>query len=393
MPNLTADRPLFTQAFILSAALICGFGLWLIVQLTETKEVNLDIKVVPVNVPAEVVLTLQPDVVRTKFSYPSIEEAKMRSENFYVEVDFSDLKRRIGRKLSEDGDRTITREQVRDRIDAGRINVTVVDLITPQVTWKAALRHTRAIIEPVITGKPADGFVFNPGSFSDERGNDLTVLLSDKKEDELKKLGTLPLVIKTKAIDISGLSGVINRSADLDLPPGVSLVPEEEDQLTRNLFIEITEETISRTLENVPVRYQFISAAQGLRAAITPATVNVTVTGRSSLAKEVTPEMIAFGLFGVVERAGETREVAIDALITDSRLQQENLVLTTDPRTVVVKVVEERAEIPPPTAAPTAAPTASPTPAPAPTATPTATPVAVSPTPDIPTPKPNLPPN
>ncbi|MCC6546244.1 hypothetical protein IT570_03660 [Candidatus Sumerlaeota bacterium] len=375
MPNAPLDRPLFTQAFIISASILCGFGLWLMTQLREKKEISLYIAVQPVNVPPEAKLAIRPQQILAKFSYPSIDEGKMRSDNFYIEVDFSDLKQRIGRRLEDKGDRSLSREQVRDRIDAGRYNITTVDLLEPQVSWEASLRNTRARIEPVLTGKPADGFVYTQRSASDERGPEVTVLLSKDREEQLMQSGG-PLVVKTKPIDVTGLSGLVRKTTELDLPAGISLLPEEADQMTRTVFVDIEEQEMTRTLENVPVTYQFISAAQGLQAEITPPRVNVIITGRTSVVKGITPAMISFGLFGVVERAGETREVAIDPMIAESALRQENLQIKSDPRTVVVKVISDSAQSPSPTATPAAetAPTpVSESPA-APTPAPTATP-------------------
>ncbi|MEO8376319.1 MAG: hypothetical protein ABI579_01500 [Candidatus Sumerlaeota bacterium] len=374
MANAPLDRPLFTQAFIIFASILCGFGMWLMTQLREKKEISLDVMVLP-HAPPEVKLTLHPDRVRVKFSYPSIDEAKMKSDNFYVDVDFMDLTQRIGRRLEDKGDRAISREQVHDKIDAGRYNITTVDLLVPQVSWEASLRHTRAKIEPVITGKPADGFVYNAKSASDEKGPDITVILTEAKEKELMDAG-VPLVIKTEPIDVTGQSGLVRKTSELHMPPEVSLLPEEQDQKTRTVFVNIEEEQMTRTLEKVPVTYQFISAAQGLRAEITPPTVNVIITGRTSVVKNITPGMISFGLFGVVERPGETREVAIDPLISETALRQENLQIESAPKSVIVKVVEEKNETPVPAAAtpaqeppPTPAATATETPAPAATAT------------------------
>ncbi|HMZ51228.1 MAG TPA: hypothetical protein PK988_03090 [Candidatus Sumerlaeota bacterium] len=382
MANAPLDRPLFTQAFIIISSLLCGFGLWLMTQLREKKEIKLDIPIVPVNVPSEVKLTIHPLQVSTKFSYPSIDEGRMKSSNFYIEADFSDLKQRIGRRLEDKGDKVLSREQVRDRIYASRFDIVTVDLIDPQVSWEASLRNTRARIEPVLTGTPANGYVYTERSASDERGPEVTVLLTKEKEEQLMR-SNAPLVLKTTPIDVTGKSGVVRTTAELVLPPGVSMLPEEEDQKVRTIFVNIEEEEITRRLQGVPVTYQFISAAQGLSAEITPPVVDVIIKGRASVVNRVTPGMISFGLFGVVERAGETREVAIDPLISESTLRQENLQVESDPRTVVVKVIDQRSGVPTPavspTPSPTPEPTATPTPVPA-TPTPEATAAAPSPT-------------
>lgn len=339
-----AERPLFTQLLILGASLLCGFGLWLVVQLTETEEVTLNINVVATRVAPEVKLELRPTQLPVKFSFPAIESGKMRPDNFFVEVDFSDIKDRLGKKLEETGDRTLSKEMVQDRISAAKLNITTVDLLSPQVSWDARFRFIKAVVEPTITGTPAEGYVLNANSAVDEGGKELLVLLTAEKEEELKRAGVTALTLKTMAIDITGESGTVRRIAPLDLPAGVSLFPDSKDEINRTIFIDIAEETASRTLEGVALEYQFLTSGDRLRAIITPATVNVVVRGRVSIVNKLTPEMLSFGLFGVVERAGETREVAVDARITDPEIRVENIVIATEPRTVVVSVEENRGE-------------------------------------------------
>jgi hypothetical protein len=90
----------------------------------------------------------------------------------------------------------------------------------------------------------------------------------------------------------------------------------------------------------------------------------VAVTGRLSAVNALTAKMIDFGLYGVSERAGERREVAVETRITDATLRGQIMEVETRPRTVTVSIVEDAAD----PASPTATPSPTPDPQTAPNA-------------------------
>ncbi len=341
-----AQRTVVSQAVMVFAALLCGTGVWLVVQLTETSEVTLGVDVVPVGVDREVVLHYEPQQVQVRFSYPASETLKMRSDNFFVEVDFSDLKQRIGRRLEDTGDRTLSREMVRDTVDGRALNIQPVDLITPQVSWEARLRNAPAMIRPIVTGEPASGYTYDPDAAVIDGEEEITVLLTEEREEEYLDSGEHYFTLETEPLDVSGQSGLVRETVEVIFPEGVSPLPGEEENRTRTVVVDIVEETITRTISAVPVQYEFVYADEGLRAELTPAEVDVIVTGRASAVQRLTHGDIAFSLYGVSEQPGESREVALETRILDAGLRPQIDRVETDPQTVLVRILSENGQEP-----------------------------------------------
>lgn len=334
------ERPWFVQSALLLTSLACGIGVWVSVQLTEREEQTLLIPVVPIKTESQVDLSLQPQRVSVKFSYPAIESALIRPENFRVEVDFSNYRDRIGARLTEKGDRTLNREMVQFGVNRERYNISVVDMITPQVSWTGRLRSREAVIRPVLTGEPAPGYQVDANRATIDGASTLVVLLTEEKEKALADTPKEPLVIGTLPIDVSGKKGILRERAVLALPPGVSLL-SDNDLTERTVVIPIEEKTITRTLESVPVKYQFVSLATDLEATIEPATVTVTITGKLTAVNAIGPDGVTFGLFGVAEVPGESREIALETQVTRPELRPDVLAITTEPKTVVVRITRK----------------------------------------------------
>lgn len=334
----TSDRTMFSQVVMFLVALLCGTGVWLVVQLTETSEVTLGIDVIPTGVDPEVELGIEPRQVQVRFSFPASESLKMRSDNFFLEVDFSDLKQRIGRRLEDSGDRTLSREMVRNIVDAASLNIQPVDLLTPQVTWEARLRHAPAVIRPVVIGQPASGYTYDPDSSVIDGSGELIVLLTEGHERSFLASEAEFIELETTPLDVSGLSGLVRDQVEVIFPEGMSPLPGEENA-TRTVVVDIVEETVTRRIEDVPVRYEFVYAGEDLQAELSPAEVAVIVTGRASAVRQLTPDMISFSLFGVSEQPGESREVALETRILDAGLRPLVDRIETDPQTVLVRIL------------------------------------------------------
>lgn len=342
MANLPQpERPLLAQFILVAASLLCGTGVWLVVQLTETQEVELDIPVRPVNVPREVALTVNPAAVSVKFSFPATERNRMKSGNFYVELDFADVKERLGKDLKAAGDRTLSREMVKPKIQ----DVTPVELVTPQVQWEAVGLSARGVIEPTITGKPDTGYTVDVRKAQVEGPREIIVLLTPEKDKELKESGRETISIPLEPVDVTGRRGIIREQVPLKLPEGVSLSPgDDERDRVRTVVVEVAEETITRVLKDVPIRYQFIFSGEGLTATVDPPMVDVDVTGRLSAVNALSPDQINFGLFDVDEVPGAQRQVQVVTRITDADLRSQILSVETRPKAVTVTIKQDESK-------------------------------------------------
>lgn len=362
------------------AALLCGTGVWLVVQFTETEEINLNVEVYPTGVDSTVDLNLRSREVLVRFSYPSIEAQHMKSENFFVEMDFSDLKETLARKLEDSGERPVYEEMVSSRIEMEQYNIQPVSVLKRQVKWEAELRWAVANVVPRVTGKPAEGFKVD--EFVVEEGrDDAMVLLTQWKQEELAEAGTENPDVPTEAIDISGARDVVSAQVQLEFPDGIEAMPGEEEQLV-TVIVVISEETVKERLEDVPLNYQFVSSGRGLLAEVRPASIDIVVEGKRSAVRQITPDDIRINLFGVVERPGETTEVPVDVVLNNYELRPMIDHLVSEPRTVTVTVLQDPAFATPtptptpevfetfpddldtsPVLQPTATPLATPTPA------------------------------
>lgn len=359
------ERPLLAQFILVVASLLCGTGVWLVVQLTETQERTLSLAVRPMNVPPEVILSVKPAEVPVKFSFPATERNRMVPQNFAVEIDFSDVRERLGRKFEDAGDRTLSRDMVKPRdprVALLELNISPVELITPQVQWEARVLSARGVLEATVKGKPEEGYTVDARKAQIEGDREIIVLLTPQKEAELRAAGQDFVTVPLEPVDITGRRGVVSQQVALRLPEGVSLPSDDEKGRTRNVVIEVAEQTITRVLEDVPVRYQFIGSGDGLVAVVDPPAVDVEVTGPISAANALTPRDITFRLFYVEESAGISSQVAVEADIANKDLRRAIQNIETRPRSVTVSFEESDQDPAPPSDPPTPAPTPAPTP-------------------------------
>ncbi|MGI6206626.1 MAG: YbbR-like domain-containing protein [Anaerolineae bacterium] len=96
--------------------------------------------------------------------------------------------------------------------------------------------------------------------------------------------------INTEPIDITGATDSISMRVALELPPGVTVVPDSpEASQTVLVSVEIVPITASRTMQ-VPVRAQGI--APGLEAHFSPETVDVILNGPLAQLQNLAPESV-----------------------------------------------------------------------------------------------------
>lgn len=96
--------------------------------------------------------------------------------------------------------------------------------------------------------------------------------------------------INTEPVDITGATDTISRRVALELPPGVTVVPDSpEASQTVLVTVEIVPITASRTMQ-VPVRAQGL--APGLEARFSPGAVDVILYGPLAQLQTLVPESI-----------------------------------------------------------------------------------------------------
>jgi hypothetical protein len=180
------------------------------------------------------------------------------------------------------------------------------------------------------------------------------VLLQDWKQAELAREGITRPVIETDPVSINGRREVVTETVGLRFPAGIEPMPGEEGKLV-TAMVDIRERSVARRLTGIPVEYTFLSSGRGLLAEVRPSRVDVIVTAKKSVVERLSPADLRFSLFGVVEKAGETTEVPIEAVIGDYDLRQSIEQIVTEPRTVMVNITQDpafRVEAPTPAAEP-----------------------------------------
>lgn len=367
-----------SQGWVALAALVCGTGVWLVVQLTERASITLEVPIQTAEtLDSRIAVNLLRDNVPITFSYPATDAPKMTAENYRVQIAFDDLIKRLTERenFRDEGEVCVTSSMVRAIYDEDTsletLNITVTDIPEPEVAWEARLRTIPAVIQPAVVGEPAPGYSYTPGRAIIEEAAEIRVMITRTREEELQREGIDILTIETEPLDVSGLKGPVREEKKLVLPPGVSLLPSQSLD-TRTVSVVIEEQMGTRELTDVPVRYELLTARDNLRAIVEPETVDIVVEGALSALERLDPSMIVFGMEYVVERAGERREIAIEPRLREPEQAAVYRILEINPRSVTVSI--ESTAPPEPTATPTPRPTATPRPTPIPTtATPTPT--------------------
>ncbi len=346
MPSPSSARSLTSNLLLLFLSLICGTGVWLVVQLSERDEITLLLPVEVVNLDPTVKLTLGRNSVKVRFALPSTELNKMDPANFYVEIDYREIAADETITLEDKGFIALSRTMVRARntneIDMDLLNINVTEVLVTQVAYEASRRTIPAIIEPQISGRPASGYVVRENGVDVEEGKEITAVLEAWKQEELRNGGVETLKITTEPVNIQGANNTIREPVELVLPEGVRL--SQDSASWRTVIVDIEEQIITRTLEDIDLVYRFISRNENLEATFNPSVVDIEIRGTQSAVSSITGDMIVFGYEGVVERSGETREVPVEARLRniDDDIRRE--IQTLDVNPPVVEITIKRAE-------------------------------------------------
>lgn len=155
-------------------------------------------------------------------------------------------------------------------VDSGDMEVSGITLTPDQVQVKVVVNqrfgYRNVVVNTVVTGRPADGYrltnisVFPPA---------VTVFSPNPQV-----ISELPGYVTTKPIDLTNLRDDLDISVELDLPPGVSIVGEENEVLVR---VGIAAIESSLTLENMPI--EAVGLPPDLAAEISPDTVTIILSG------------------------------------------------------------------------------------------------------------------
>lgn len=321
MANPTATRTAGSQLLVMLAAVACGMVVWLLVQLNERADLELEVNVRVTGVDPRVELNVLPSQVRVRFSYLRVQSELMNSANFFVRAEEPpNLIARLSDSLSGEGTLPLSLGMVEGRgeaMDLERANITPTAIEPSQVTWTARLRALPAVIVPTVVGEPADGYRFEPGSAVVESNAETMVLLTAAKEQELRVAGIDRLELPTEPVDIGGRAGSVREEVSVLLEEGMSML-DPEDTLRRTVALRISEEIQQRIVRDIPIEYR--PTRGNLKSTVEPPLLDVRLEAPRSVLERVRPADIRFTLIDMVERAGTTREVAVKARIEDPAL-------------------------------------------------------------------------
>jgi len=154
-------------------------------------------------------------------------------------------------------------------------SVSGVELVPAQVTCSVTIEARDDVVEmrvlPNVIGNPPDGYLF--GGYADVTPE--TVGVTGNR----LSIGAMGGVVRTEAIDISTRTETFTVEVPLSLPPGVSLVPE--NQLIE-VTVMISSLPSSRQLEEVPVEVTGLDSTQ-YRATVLQSAVTVFAVGPETL--------------------------------------------------------------------------------------------------------------
>jgi YbbR domain-containing protein len=169
---------------------------------------------------------------------------------------------------------TIVRTLAAVPLDVNNAAVTGVTLVPQEITVTQEITqrfgYRNVVVKVVVNGQVSQGYrltnisVFPPA---------VTVYSANPQ-----MVSDLPGFVETKPLDITGAKDDLDVSLALNLPEGISVVGDQTDVMVQ---VGIAAIESSLTLPNVPVETTGIQT--GLRAAVSPETVTVIISGPVAL--------------------------------------------------------------------------------------------------------------
>jgi YbbR domain-containing protein len=186
---------------------------------------------------------------------------------------------------------------------------------------------------PKVTGSPPPGYDFTGYSHIEP---DTVALTGDRNA-----IRSLPGLIRTIAIDLSGRTDTFTIEVPLDLPPGVTAVPENPSiQVTISIEPQLT----TRPFEDVPVEVTGLDTTQ-FRATGLADTVTVFVSGPPGSLPERDNVRVLVDLTGLAPGIHEVRPQGV--ITTEGETTTLTVTVSPDKLSVTIEALT-----PPPTLAP-----------------------------------------
>jgi YbbR domain-containing protein len=238
-------------------------------------------------------------------------------------------------------------------VDGAEGTVTGVNLSPSQVTVQLGVSqrggYRNVVVKVVISGQVARGYrVTNISVFPPA----VTVFSPDPRLIE-----ALPGYVETAPLDLDNARDDINLFQPLDLPPGVSVVGQEGAIADQFVEVQVGVAAIEGSLTIADIPIEVIGLAEGLRAAVSPETVAVILSGPLPVLEQLSAQDVRVFVDLTGEDVGTYQivpevEFMIEELQVDSILPGSvEIIITLAPR------IELRQ-----TVTPTGTPTVTPTP-------------------------------
>ncbi|MCE5230967.1 hypothetical protein LLG95_15420 [bacterium] len=274
-------RRIREEISLIVPAVFIAIVVWAIAQQQklETNWLN-DISVTLINVPPNMVVTPNPDVVRIQVRYPGELHNSAVARNFGFSIDASRIFRT---EPDQTQPQTATYQLAPRDIDKQNVPeaIQVVEVVPAKIQLTAILRTTTATVETVTTGQLPRNMELTDKPQA--RPAEVVVTGSIEALQALRERGKR--IIKTTPIDLGQVQASCEVYPKLVLPEGIQLVGQQ-NQVTVN--IGITERMVRRIYHAVAVTVPLPSDT--MQAKLKPETVSVEVEGPESALRQLTKD-------------------------------------------------------------------------------------------------------
>ncbi|MBI5154065.1 hypothetical protein HZA57_02415 [Candidatus Poribacteria bacterium] len=350
---------LFLALFSLFLALI----VWIIVKQQESIVRTIWVRVQPDLATLAPYIELDPEspepkLIAVEVSAPKAEEQYIKSEDFRLRVPLDTLTDRASSQQMTSIPVEVSTREVAVPASAPRLRV--VQFVDPSngsirqrvpIQLRARIRVVPARVIPLIVGTPAPGFEVERDGIEIELASPVLVAVD---EERYMKAQSEELVVQTEAIQVEGKRDVVSDlySIPFEDPAnemyaaGIYAVPGKPLPKI-GVIIPLRELDKSVTFPGVEFRYDPLQS--GVVGEVSPATLDVQVTGPASVVERLTADMIRLYPGSWIEDTpGSVVDTLVEAGIetTDEAIRPrlKSLRIETQPRTVKIRINEERPE-------------------------------------------------
>lgn len=299
-PNLTSNTSLALASFFIA------FAIWTIAKEGELTEQDLS---VPVNfeAPPYAELSASPKSVSLTLRFPVSQSNLLDRRKVWIDLGKhpgGDPRTWAG--LDEAQSRVVNIEPRNAVLSNLPRTFQVIEVQPTSIMVSGKLHNREARVEPLITGKPNEGFV---ASSPQTEPPTLTLIGAPGDLEKLQTNDNDEIVVTTAAIDIEGQTEYFETRTEVILPQGVELA---EGQTRRvRVVVPIKEEVGSRIITGIPVEVPTYS--MDVRPSITPETASVRVEGPLSLINGLSPkDLLILPKEAIEETVGTEATVSLD---------------------------------------------------------------------------------